>query len=716
MLTRDKQRLQRDRLRRQKIDEKPPRCARAKCTKVIPKPRRYHRGVKYCSDGCTNKAADERRRQKKALKTAQDMNLVGNELYPENQTRRGTLLTEIRAELSAVEFEAWVSQQIADAAVADRVKATRAAVGMCRRAAWNDKLLAAAAKAFVLQPTHQRMLGPSDTEMRELLEDDPKKYERMLDSLVQAFVDWRDTFFKATSEGTYVPRQFHRDWIRATLNTIYTGGRQLILSPPRHGKTDLLIHFCVWLIIRDAHIRILWVGPNDEIAQNSLGQVRNLLETHEELRLAYLGEHHHWAPQKRSGSSTWQKTKFTVATRKHQMKMPTMWCTGVKGKILSLDADFIVVDDPADPDDSGTEGGREVIYNWFRKKLLSRKMHRTGLAMISSRVHPSDLYSNYLDSAHWDVIIDRAHNGDICGKDLFDAHIGQTDCVLFPELNPLDYLRLQADDVGAELFDMMYQNQPRPDGTMIFDPEVIRDKCLDRSRGLGLLNVPQPYRLVAGLDPAARGVQAAFLWAVRLPSFYSDYDPQDPRWRERRVEHYFMVDMETQSAGGIEGAVQIMRDWFVKYGCELWVVEDNSYQKVFFDDPRVKKLQEDLALKLRPAHSGGQTYDENFGVSSTAPLYHEGKVTLPYGTPEAVRKTNAFITQLTNFTNERAKKPGKSDILMASWFPHATIIKRWKRDSRESRVRQDQPYSFPDYVTSTTEMIPWGPTTYPGMN
>lgn len=708
---------ERERLRRQHLDEDPPVCAFVDCDLVIPKPRRYAKGVRYHHDDCRLAAVEYRKSLAKLERFDEDVNWAAVKLYPEEKVRRGTLLAEIKQELSAEELDNWVRSKLSDTSVAKKVGSTQQAVGMARKAHWNDKVRAAVSGAFVPEDRYLKMLGPPDADMRDLLAKDPKKFDRMLDTLVAAFVEWRDEFFRATSDGTYITHDFHRQWIRATLNTIYTGGRQLILSPPRHGKTDLLIHFCVWLIIRDPMIRILWVGPNIDIAKNSLGMVKSILAGHDELREAYLGDIDTWAPASaRSQQSVWQSDKFTVNNRPHHRKMPTMWCTGVKGKILSLDADFIVVDDPADPDDSATEDGRYKVDHWFKIKLLSRKMHATGLAMISSRVHPYDLYHQFLDNDNWDVMVNRAHMSDICGKDLFDRHDNDTDCVLFPELNPLDYLRLQADDVGPDLFDMMYQNQPRPDDTMIFDPEKIRDRCLDRSRGLGLLGIPEPYRLVAGLDPAARGVQAAFLWAVRLPSFAPDFSPGDPR-HQHIEETYYMVDLETQSAGGMDGALKVMKDWFVEYGVDVWVVEDTSFQKVFMDDPRIKELQttEGLSLTIKGHDTGKSKHDKDFGVTKTADLYHNGHVVLPYGTPEAQRKTNKLITQLTNFTGDRPKKAGKSDILMASWFPFAEVIRKWKRDERVERIRQNEPVSYPGYVSSQMTAVPWTPTIYPNM-
>jgi hypothetical protein len=631
----------------------------------------------------------------------------------EGEVRRGPVYDAVRNHFSDDEWNSWIDGNIPNTQLAITLGYTAQALSRARKAAANDRTLAIASQHFEPDDHYKELLGPSDKEMSDLLDSDPAGYEKELDRLVHAFVEWRTEFFRVGFETTYITKPVHERWIRATLDTIYTGGRTLILSPPRHGKTDLLIHFCVWLICRNPNIRILWVGPNGDIAENCLGQVRDLLETHEDLQKAYLAPGQHWAPQSRA-ASLWQRQRFTVDNRTLTLKQPTMWSTGVGGKILSLDCDFIIVDDPADPDASQTPGGRDKIEKWFKIKLITRKMFHTGVAMISSRVHPEDLYSEFVDSESWSVVVDRAHDKTICGLDLWADHKNDlTSCVLFPEINPLAYLREQEDVVGDALFEMMYLNQPRPEGTMIFDIDLIKDICLDNSRGLGVNEIAGNYRLVGGLDPASRGVQAAFLWAVQLSS------DQDQAAHRLRKANYHMVDLETQKAGGPDGAHRVMREWAEKYGVTLWVVEDNAYQTVFFDDPRTRALKVELGLDIKPTTTGRNKHDPDFGVAGMAPLFHEGQVILPYATSEARRKVDQYLRQLSNFTGDVVgviKRKHLSDILMASWFPHATVIRKWRREERSEQARQAPGSSFPGYVSSTFDEAPWPTIPYPGQN
>ena len=692
------------------VDADPPICDF--CGNAVPAPRRYKTSVKYCNEDHRDLMHKQRAKDSYAKKLAQQKDGIF-ELEMEEGGRAGQKYEEIKEGLIRNgQWNAFLEGEMSLSKLGQRFSVTSQAMGRYAKTGRNERIQQIAAAGWSPSKKHARMLGPPDEDMAKLLEDDPDKFEKELVTLTDAFVEWRTQFFQAGFETLYITKDVHKRWIRATLHTIYTGGRSLILSPPRHGKTDLLIHFCIWLICRNPNIRILWVGPNGDIAENCLGQVRDLLEGHDDLAEAYLAPGESWAPKRRGGGALWSRQKFTVATRNVTLKQPTMWCTGVGGKILSLDCDFIIVDDPADPDDSQTPGGRDKIEKWFKIKLITRKMYHTGLAMISSRVHPEDLYSEFIDSDMWSVVVDRAHDQSVCGNNLWDEHKDDQDCVLFPEVNPLVYLREQQDVVGDALFEMMYLNQPRPDGTMIFDPELIRQECFDHSRDIGLKEIGGVFRLVAGLDPAARGVQAAFLWAVALPG---DRNDDGTHTRDSLSTTFYMVDMETQRAGGPEGAHRVMREWAEKYGVSTWVVEDNAYQSVFFTDPRTKALGTELGLDIKPTTTGSQKHDPDFGVAGMAPLFHDGHVNLPYGTTDAKRKTEQYVKQLVNFTGDTARQGRKhlSDILMASWFPHATVIKKWRKEARHDRVQQSRGASYSGYVAPTWSEAPWPGSSYP---
>ena len=113
------------------------------------------------------------------------------------------------------------------------------------------------------------------------------------------------------------------------------------------------------------------------------------------------------------------------------------------------------------------------------------------------------------------------------------------------------------------------------------------------------------------------------------------------------------------------------------------MVEDNAFQGVFFSDLRFRRFLHDEGIVMKPTSTGAKNkHSRELGVSTMAPDFHEGRVILPYATIEARRKVDGFIRQLVNWTGDTGPtRTGKSDILMAAWFPHATVIRRFNKIS-----------------------------------
>ena len=171
--------------------------------------------------------------------------------------------------------------------------------------------------------------------------------EEAKDSL-KSFKKFRDRYFLTETGQQYETAKFHKNWIKNILKAIDKGEQLMILSPPRHGKTDLLTHFAVWQICQNPNIRVMWVGGNEDIAKNSVGAVLDHLENNEKLIEDFCGPGETFKPKSRTGK-TWSSGQFTVKTRTVTgIKSPTMVAVGKGGKILSRDCDLIIADDIED--------------------------------------------------------------------------------------------------------------------------------------------------------------------------------------------------------------------------------------------------------------------------------------------------------------------------------------------------------------------------------
>ena len=149
-----------------------------------------------------------------------------------------------------------------------------------------------------------------------------------------SFEKFRDRYFLTEMGKPYETAKFHKKWIKNILKSIKDGTQLMILSPPRHGKTDLLTHFAVWQVCKNPNIRIMWVGGNEDIAKNAVGSVLDHLENNEKLIEDFCGPGETFKPKSRTGK-TWSSGQFTVKTRTVTgIKSPTMVAVGKGGKIL----------------------------------------------------------------------------------------------------------------------------------------------------------------------------------------------------------------------------------------------------------------------------------------------------------------------------------------------------------------------------------------------
>ena len=508
---------------------------------------------------------------------------------------------------------------------------------------------------------------------------------------LRKFEDFRDRYFRTETGEKYETADFHQKWINAILTAIDEGNEQMILSPPRHGKTDLLTHFAVWQICKNPNVRIMWVGGNEEIAKNAVGSVLDHLEHNQKLIEDFCIPGQTFKPKNRSGKS-WTAGQFTVATRTVTgIKSPTMVAVGKGGKILSRDSDLIIADDIEDHGTTIQPSAREQTRQWWTTTLSSRKEEHTAIVIIGSRQHPEDLYNFLLENPQMHKIVEEAHSTECVKPETeFEEH---TDCMLWASKRSYKWLysRLQAAETtgGKSIFEMVYLNKAFAEGIAMFDVEEI-DSCRDVNRVVG--QVPANVKLIAGLDPASTGYQAAFLWAVNTDT-----------------GKMYMIDIENQKGGGIIQARKTVKNWHEKYNLAHWVIEENGFQRAIRQDTELKEYCARMGIYLEGHQTQKNKFDPIFGVGSMRELFKEQLISLPYGSAESETKSNIYRRQLIYFSTGASKQSGrnnKSDVVMASWFP-MRVVRRLQKE-RLAEVGLDYKPSFGEWDISSMNEAPWG--------
>ncbi len=174
-------------------------------------------------------------------------------------------------------------------------------------------------------------------------------------------------------------------------------------------------------------------------------------------------------------------------------------------------------------------------------------------------------------------------------------------------------------------------NKAFAEGIAMFDVEEI-DSCRDVNRVVG--QVPANVKLIAGLDPASTGYQAAFLWAVNTDT-----------------GKMYMIDIENEQGGGIIQAKETIKNWYEKYNLAHWVIEENGFQRAIRQDKDLKEYCARMGIYLEGHQTQKNKFDPIFGVGSMRELFKEELISLPYGSAESETKSNIYRRQLIYFSN-----------------------------------------------------------------
>lgn len=546
--------------------------------------------------------------------------------------------------------------------------------------------------------------------------DDVEAALRWATEAADAFLTFEATFFSLPGNKPWLREPFHRVWIIETLLAIATGGYLQILSPPRHGKSELMVHLACWLIARNPDIRMIWVGGNGDIAGDMVYSVGEQLATNDKMRLACLGPGVHWAPVSRGGGTKWERKEFKVANRSTVITGSTLIAVGRGARILSRNADVIFCDDIEDFDSTQQPSARKGTRRWFGITLDSRKEEHTALIVIGSRQHIDDLYGYNLEDGNFRTIVNSAHSPD-CVKDesRYSEHV---ECMLFPQIRSYRWLMSKKEGADsreeAGTYDLVYLNDPQADGITIFIKEEVHG-CRNRGRQLGLGGLPENHRLIAGLDPSATKFQAGFLWAVAPMAGRSAktiLDAQDflmKRW---------MVDLENRKGGGARNALKLLVKWFDMYGVREWVFEESGAwtgEGSLRHDLAIKKYAKANDIHIAGLETqGANKHDPLLGTGAMTRLFRDNMVDLPYGDERAKQKTNAYVRQLLRYTDDAAvQSRRKSDIHMASWLPTKSIRRMEKEaladlSSEVTALDSNYPVSYADLDGFTdTNQAPW---------
>lgn len=240
--------------------------------------------------------------------------------------------------------------------------------------------------------------------------------------------------------------------------------------PPRHGKTETLLHAIAWWLVQDPTLTIGYVSYGSEQATSKSRKARSLAQS-AGLQLAPDAQRlEEWRTLSGGG----------------------VLATGIGGGLTGQGVDVLLVDDPVKnrvEAESSTQ--RERVWEWFTDVGYTRLEPNGSIVVVQTRWHPDDLSGRLIDGGGWERLNLPAIDGE--GR------------ALWPERWPAETLLKTRTQVGEYTWASLYQGEPRARGGSVFGDVTTYDV------------LPSDLRYAIGLDLAYTArTQADYSVAVVL--------------------------------------------------------------------------------------------------------------------------------------------------------------------------------------------------------
>lgn len=284
------------------------------------------------------------------------------------------------------------------------------------------------------------------------------------EKLLSSFLTFTRFFFEARTGREFIitspnSREPHAITISRALMQMFRGEicDLEINIPPRHAKTELMIHFVAWAFAHYPDCNFIYTSYAHSLAAKQTDTIRNIINLVEYQRLF---------PNVRLSDSTAAKDNFETTAG------GSVYAVGVGGSITGRGAGIkgvydrfggcIIIDDPIKPADALSDVIRGSTNDWYFNTLISRcnNGNRTPIAFIGQCTHEDDLsmhLRNSKDGRERKVIVLPAIDSDGNALD--------------PEMESM-YHNLEKSSPYE--FSAQYQQNPTPAGGGIFKRDWFR--------------------------------------------------------------------------------------------------------------------------------------------------------------------------------------------------------------------------------------------------
>lgn len=494
------------------------------------------------------------------------------------------------------------------------------------------------------------------------------------------------------------PRDLHPSMIYEPGDSQYV----LINTPPEFAKSmTLTVSYVTYRLCLNPDERVVVVSATEKLAKQFMYAIKQRL-THPRYAKLQLD----FAPPEgfNGPNAIWQSEMvyFDGQARDGMEKDPNLQAIGFGGQIYGTRATMVVCDDVVTLRNFHRW---EEQRKWLTQEVLTR-MGPGGLLLIcGTRVDAIDLYKvlrdpemypdrespytylaqpavlEYGDKPEDWVTLWPRSDRPWPGSKRPDDHVADENG-LYPRWSG-HHLARRRRTVGDErIWALVYQQMDVAEDA-IFPAQAVRE-CVNGRRNHGLLDGDNEYHrrsqgmaglyVVCSMDPAMAGDTATICYAV------------DVKTGDR-----FVLDAHRMTAPRPSAIKELIREWTDKYSPMSWVIEKNAFQLFLTRDEEVRDFLALRGCAMVEHYSGSNKVDPDFGVASLAPLFTEGRISLPSAhNCEGVR---ALVEQLVIWRPGVKPTLLKQDLPMALWFAELKV-----REVMEQRLGRMMSHSTSKYL------------------
>ncbi len=262
--------------------------------------------------------------------------------------------------------------------------------------------------------------------------------------------------FPIVSPGSPFLPNWHVEAIAHALARVMRGEikRLIITVPPRSLKSICTsVAFPAFLLGHDPTRRIICVSYSENLARKHANDFRAVMRSPLYKRLF---------PGTRISAA--KDTELEVMTTARGFR----YATSVGGTLTGRGGNLLILDDPLNALEAGSERARDTLKQWYANTLLSRLDNKAedAIVLVTQRLHVDDLVGHLLEQGGWPelslpAIAEIEQVVPLGPERLHYRKVGE---LLHPEREPRSVLEEFKRSMGSAEFAAQFQQQPVPPG------------------------------------------------------------------------------------------------------------------------------------------------------------------------------------------------------------------------------------------------------------